>query len=200
MPFFIVYRKRFLYMETVIKKTKNYVSNKDFQKLLLDWHDAKDLAELSGNPKPPVGEKLGKIIYEISTRYGRKPNFRNYPFLEDMIGSAMLSAVKAVDNYNPRLYSNPLAYFTQCVHNAFINYISAEKLQLYVKIESVKLGMVDYMDALEHDESIDDTQKSSLMEFCDKNESMVEFGFLNKKKAIPKAPRAKKGLELLIED
>lgn len=100
----------------------HYVTNKD---LLEEISKFKESGKLS--------PALGKMILAIATNLGTKPNFSGYTWLDDMIGDAVFTVVKYLKNFNPEKSSNPFAYITQIVYNAFINYINKEKRHSYIK-------------------------------------------------------------------
>lgn len=166
------------------KPTRNYVDKAEFTELIRK-HRQKHLEALAKGEKPPrIPEEAGRIIMEIAERYSRLYNFRNYPFRDEMIANGIEAAIRAFNNFDPERATSPLAYFTQCIYFSFIGTISKEKKQLYTKIKIIREGIQEFMDVLEHDDSIDSKQKSYLMEFLDKNEHEIEFGFLEKKEKV----------------
>ncbi len=166
------------------KPTRNYVNKNEFTELIRQ-HRAKHLEALEKGEKPPkIPEEAGRIIMEIAERYSRRYNFRNYQFRDEMIANGIEAAIKAFNNFDPERATSPLSYFTQCIHFSFIGTISKEKKQLYTKIKVIREGMQDFMEILEHDDSIDSKQRNYLMEFLDKNEHEIEFGFLEKKEKV----------------
>lgn len=158
----------------------HYVDNKEFLQIIKDWRDSCKKAEIEGAPRPRVPESAGKILMLIANRYSLRPNFRNYPFREDMILQAIEASVKAFPSFNSDLYSNPLAYFTQCVHFSFIGTINKEKKMLYAKVKMIQEGELDFFETLEHDETITSSQKEYLQRFLERNEHEIEFKFLEK--------------------
>lgn len=162
-------------------KPKNYVNNAEFTEMIRKHRANVQMALETGSPKPRIPEEAGRIIMEIAERYSRRHNFRNYQFRDEMIANGIEAAIKAFNNFDPDKSNNPLSYFTQCIHYSFIGTIKKEKTLLYTKINMIRDGYQEFMDILEHDDSIDSKQKNYLLEFLDRNEQDIEFGFLDKK-------------------
>lgn len=99
-------------------KKKNYLNNKD---LLAAVIDSKQRGEMS--------PRLAHMLQTLCARYGRKGNFANYTYNEDMQAYAMLSLVRTWDSFKPEKSNNPFAFFTQCIKNSFIQYLNQEKRQ-----------------------------------------------------------------------
>lgn len=160
---------------------KHYVNNKEFLQIIKDWRALCKIAESEGKPRPRIPESAGKILMLIAQRYALRPNFRNYPYIQDMILGGIEAAVRAFPSFDSDRFSNPLAYFTQCIHYSFIGVITKEKKMLYAKIKMIQDGVVDYFETLEHDETVTSSQKEYLMKFLDRNDHEIEFKFLDKK-------------------
>ena len=70
-----------------------------------------------------------------------KKNYRNYPFIEEMIGDGVENALMYIDNFKPYYISkdgeqkkgNPFSYFTTIINYAFLRRIAKEKKLLYTK-------------------------------------------------------------------
>lgn len=159
----------------------NYVNNAEFTELIRKHREKRLKAIEEGRPEPRMPEEAGRILMMIAERYSRRPNFSGYSFRDEMIANGIEAAVYAFNKFDPEKSSNPLAYFTQCIHYSFIATITKEKKQLYTKVQLVREGIQDFMDVLEHDDSIDSSQRNYLVDFLDRNEHEIEFGFLEKK-------------------
>lgn len=102
------------------KKKDIYVNNKKFVGLLEKYQQ---------DPSRVVYEKLGRIFLEISTRYLYKPNVVNYTkdIKDDTISDATFMMVKAINKFDSSKSQNAFAYFTQIVHNSFLQNLSKFK-------------------------------------------------------------------------
>lgn len=106
------------------KRKTNYLSNKS---LLAEVIKSKEAGEMS--------DELAKMLQLLTARYGKKGNFVNYTYNEDMQAYAMMSLVKTWNGFDPAKSSNPFAFFTQCIKNSFIQYLKLEKRQRVIRDE-----------------------------------------------------------------
>lgn len=122
-------------------RKRNYINNPELHEAM-----AKYIAAVTENPKARIPRYVCEAISEIVRRYSCSPNFINYPFKDEMIGDAVETCFLRIKNYNPNAKvvrgpkigepsQNPLAYFTQISHNAFINRINLEKKQRDIKLK-----------------------------------------------------------------
>ena len=118
------------------KKDRNYVNGPKLHQALVDWYAA-------GTEEPPM--VIVTAIIQICERLGTKNNFKNYTYLEEMIGEAKLACILAVQQkkYDPEKGNNPFAYFTRIASNEFIRIIKFEQKQTYIKHEELQSYMVD---------------------------------------------------------
>ncbi len=94
----------------------NYLNNKD---LLKEVHSSKEQDQMTN--------KLAHMLTMLCARYGRRGNFANYTYNEDMQAYAMMMLVRTWRSFNPAKSNNPFAFFTQCVKNSFIQFLNSEK-------------------------------------------------------------------------
>jgi len=121
-----------------------YINNKDFLKELIAYKQAVKKAEEENLPKPKLPEYVGKCFMMIAEKLSHKPNFLSYTFRDEMIADAVENCVMYADSFDPIRSSNPFAYFTQTVYNAFLRRIKKEKKQLYVKYKStIAIGILE---------------------------------------------------------
>ena len=100
------------------KKAANYLNNRDMLAQVI-------LSKEQGR----MTDELAKMLQTLAYRYGKKGNFANYTYNEDMQAYAMLMLVKTWNSFDPAKSSNPFAFFTQCVKNSFIQFLNQEKRQ-----------------------------------------------------------------------
>lgn len=99
-----------------IKKSKDYLSNKEMLSEVI--HCKKD---------GQISEKLGKMFVLLAERYSTKPNFSGYSYRDEMVANAILACCQNYTKFNEDKGSNPFAYFTQIIHNAFIQVLNKER-------------------------------------------------------------------------
>jgi hypothetical protein len=114
---------------------KGYIDNKGFYQLLKEYHIKKEKGET-----PEIPQKIFTNVDMIINRYVNVPKFKGYTFKDQMISEARLHSFKAINSFKYEKSENPLAYFTQCAHNAFIQIINKEKKETDV----IKLLKIDY--------------------------------------------------------
>ncbi|SOK58514.1 hypothetical protein [Yersinia phage fHe-Yen9-04] len=80
--------------------------------------------------------ELGKMFIKLAEEISHKPNYRNYTYLDEMMGDARIQLVKNALLFNesilykkikPAVQLNPFAYYTSFVNNAFRSVLNAEK-------------------------------------------------------------------------
>ena len=121
-------------------KNPNYYLDKvAFHNALKEYKDACLAATAAGNDVPRVPEFVGECLQNIARGYAQKHNFRNYSFVNDMIGDAVLTCIRYLRSFDPDRVgadgkaTSALSYFTQTCHYSFISRIQTEKKQNTVK-------------------------------------------------------------------
>lgn len=74
-----------------------------------------------------VTPELIRMINMIAERYSRKANWVNYSFREDMVSVATANLYVNALKFDQERYSNAFAYYTQAIHNSFLQYLADEK-------------------------------------------------------------------------
>jgi DNA-directed RNA polymerase specialized sigma24 family protein len=173
----------------------NYVNNKELLEHLIKRRIENAQRLLDGKEHLPVDAYLGRVILEIAKRLSYRPNFINYTYKEEMVGDAIENGLKVIDNFDPAKSSNPFAYLTQIMWNAFIRRILIEQKQSKIKGHLIsEMPLDELFDTQEHDE--DGVQYSHhIMDFLQEN------NFLHHQTEVKemKEPAAPKGLEKFFE-
>ena len=95
--------------------------------------DACNEAEAQGKELPRIPNYLGECFIKIADKFGTKPSFGSYSYLEEMKGDGIINCIKYIRNFDPNRTNNPFAYFTQYIKNAFFQRIDLEKTYQYNK-------------------------------------------------------------------
>lgn len=120
----------------------NYVDKQEFYDLIVERKALIKKAEEEGKDKPKVNDKIGKMILDIATNLSYRYNFINYTFREEMVGDAIETCIRYVDNFDPDKGKNPFAYFTQICYFAMIRRINKEAKQSDIRKKWIeKLGV-----------------------------------------------------------
>ena len=117
-------------MEKPKARKRNYINNREMYDRLVEHLNACDEAEARGEETPVIPKYLGECFLLIAKKLSTKPNFSGYTFVEEMRSDGVINCVKYIRNFNPK-YTNPFAYFTQYIKNAFLQRIEFEKKNLY---------------------------------------------------------------------
>lgn len=119
------------------KKSNHYVTNADLSDALIDYKRKCDAAKEQGLPRPRIPEYLGECFLKMATHFSYRPNFVNYPFVNDLISDAVENCCRYCHNYNPDYVSkrtgrkiNAFNYITQIVYFAFLRRIKIEKKEM----------------------------------------------------------------------
>lgn len=83
-----------------------------------------------------ITNELGKMFMKLAEEISHKPNYRNYTYLDEMMGDARIQLVKNAllfkesllyRHVKPTTQLNPFAYYTSFVNNAFRSVLNSEK-------------------------------------------------------------------------
>lgn len=97
------------------RKPVNYLNNRDLKKEL-----EKSFAQNK------MTEELGKMFMTLVDNVGKKSNYSQYSYLDEMKGLAIVTLCRGWNKFNMQ-YANPFAYFTTFVTNAFNHVLKLEK-------------------------------------------------------------------------
>lgn len=155
---------------------RHYIDDKKFHKALSEYQQAANDASENNLPKPMVPDYIAQSLMMLSRKIARKPGFSRYPFIEDMIGDAILCCFKNIHNFNPK-HPTAFPYFTQIVHYSFIQRILREHTALYRKFRAIMehqkemCGEVGSESVQVYGTRYTDLQ---MREFCEKFEKRLE--------------------------
>ena len=97
-------------------KKKNYINNPDMLKEVIK---SKEQGRMT--------DTFARMIMLLVKRYSSQGSYRDYTYVEDMEGYAMLIVCKVWNSFDPEKYDNPFAYFTQTIKRAFWQYMHVEE-------------------------------------------------------------------------
>jgi DNA-directed RNA polymerase specialized sigma subunit len=101
---------------------KNYLNNKDM------------LEEIKiSKKKKQMTPKLAKMLMLLCDKYSKHRFFVGYSYIDDMRSFAMLMLVKTWSSFDPSKSSNPFSFYTQCIHNSFIQFLNQERKQRNIR-------------------------------------------------------------------
>ena len=94
-----------------------------------------------------VTETLGGLFYKISECYAYSNKWHTYPYdLSDLISESVTKLCQVYHKFDENKYTNPFAYYTQIVHNSFLQASEKERKQNLIKDrEAVFLGQQQHV-------------------------------------------------------
>lgn len=117
--------------EKTVPVKRVYVRNKDLLR-----------ATIESKKGDRMSDELGNMLIMLCSRYGKKGNWANYTYNDDMQAYAMMMLVRTWRSFNEERGTNAFAFFTQCIKNSFKQFLNAEKKQRNVRDELlIKQGL-----------------------------------------------------------
>lgn len=88
---------------------------------------------------PDLVQMLMMIVYN----YSQKNNWRNYTYIDDMRGDAILSLCQNALKFNPEKSRNPFGYYTQIVTHSFLTFLEKEKKMRRIRDDILEQNMLN---------------------------------------------------------
>lgn len=141
------------------KPKRHYIDDDNLTAILSEWKDRYDELIASGQPRPQLPEAVGEAIYDMAEAMGKRHNFANYSYLDEMKSDAILHCVKYIHNFNPKKKSekkgkvSAFGYINMIIWRSFTHRIDAEKREQYLKYKSFQI--LGGMDAFKDEDMAD---------------------------------------------
>ena len=74
-----------------------------------------------------ITDSLARMFLKLCERYATRANWRNYTYVEEMKGQALLQLAQIGLQFNEAKSQNPFAYFTTALKNSFTRIVIMEK-------------------------------------------------------------------------
>lgn len=157
------------------EKDRHYIDDPSFYKALSEYQAEVKLAEKEKKPKPIVSDYIARSLMMLSRKIARRPVFCRYPFIEDMIGDAIMCCFKNLMNFKPERFPAAFPYFTMVVHNSFFQRIYKEKTALYRQYRAIIERQKEVAGDAQAESQIYGTIESDMKmrEFCKKFEEKL---------------------------
>lgn len=127
------------------QKPKNmFVDKAEMLAKVIEYKKMVKFAEEHGLERPGVPAPLAQDVYNIAENLSRRSNFIGYPYRHDMIMSAVESCLKYMHRFDSDKYDNPFGWVTRISWNCFINMITLEKKNLYVKLKAEQAALHEF--------------------------------------------------------
>lgn len=82
-----------------------------------------------------ISDKLTRAVMLLTERYSRKPSFKNYSYLDEMISQALLQLSVVMLQFDESKSNNPFAWYTQTIDRSFIKILKSEKKMRNIRDE-----------------------------------------------------------------
>ncbi|MCS7316693.1 MAG: hypothetical protein NZZ41_00015 [Candidatus Dojkabacteria bacterium] len=80
-----------------------------------------------------ITDNLGKMFMKLVEKYSQRGNWRSYTYLEEMKGFALTQLCLIALKFDENKSSNPFAYYTSAITNAFTRVLHLEKRNQSIK-------------------------------------------------------------------
>ena len=149
--------------------------------------------------RPTASDYIGYAILRTAQGIAMKHCYRNYPFLEEMIGDAVENCVRYIHNFDPEETREPFSYITSSIERTFWRTIKKEKKKQYIQALKIqRAGIEDVMhNTQDHDQ--DENFRNTWIEKLQQSTDIIQDYEENLKKSQEKARKrraAKKQKEL----
>lgn len=111
------------------KTVKDYVDNKELTRVVNEYNARHKERMEKGLPQEIMPNVIGIAIKQIAESIGSRHNFRNYTYLDEMVGDAIVQAVYSVTRFDGTKFDNAFGYFTLVIWRKMTNRIKEERLQ-----------------------------------------------------------------------
>ncbi len=102
--------------EVTGKKVTDYIYNKALTKAVIEYNERHVERMEKGLPQERIPDSIGSAIMKIAEGIGSRYNFRNYTYIDEMIGDAIVQGVYSVTKFNLEkimlTYVEKKVYFT----------------------------------------------------------------------------------------
>lgn len=135
------------------KKVIDYVDNETFTNAMHQYVLRQAEREEAGLPREAIPNYIGECILQIVDGLGSRPNFRNYTYLEEMKGDAMVAAVKAVHKFKiERCKKGAFGFITFCAWRFMVNRIKLEHKQQSIKESMIIDPTFEFYETMGHND------------------------------------------------
>lgn len=105
-------------MSKTKKNPKHYINNREFYNEVV-----------ASQKEGRISPRLAEMFSLLAERYGTRPNFSGYSYLDEMVCAAKVALCAGYTKFDPERFDNPLAYFTSVTHSAFLQVLNKEQRQ-----------------------------------------------------------------------
>lgn len=188
---------------------KNDIIQKDKPKSKTKYVDNARFVELISKYKANTitvreTDEMGSFLVKIASGLSQKYQFRGYPFIEELVGEAVIHCWYYFNNFNPDVTKNPFSYFTQLCYYNFLATIDNEKRALATKFKASLNTIAEHGDRINEEVENGDIEANAEYEIDVGGMSTFVSSYdryLDNKKAKARAKvKVVKGVDKFLDD
>lgn len=122
----------------------HYVNNREFTLALDEW--ARECIGKDTLDRPVMPRYVAECVMKMAHRLSLTPRFRSYMYREDMVGNAILAAVKYAHKFDGDRFDNGFAYVTQILFSHMVMTIQKEKKAYKTNLELISQAQLQAFD------------------------------------------------------
>lgn len=103
------------------------------------WRGSFDKGEFSKD-QGRISERLARMFLTMVERYSTRGNWRNYTYVDEMRGSAVIALVGGALAFDESKGSNPFSFYTTCITNAFTGYLLTERKNQNIRDDILEMN------------------------------------------------------------
>lgn len=124
--------------------SRHYVDDELLSKSLSEWVAECDEAVSKGDIRPPLTKYIAEVILLMTDELGKRYNFHNYSYLDEMKSDAIIHCMKYIHNFkvakkNKKGKNSGYSYINMIIWRSFTHRIKIEKQEQYFKYKSFEL-------------------------------------------------------------
>lgn len=171
------------------KDDSHYVDNKEFLKAFIEYNAKYKAAKAEGKEPPRIPNYIGECFMKIEDKFSHHQSFIGYPYREEMIADAIENCIMYAHDFDPNRGTNPFAYFSQTVWNAFIRRINKENKNKYItykshQMQNIYSGQADMKEGSEENSLQSQGLYDNIASYIEDYEKKVREKKLLKKKRL----------------
>jgi hypothetical protein len=126
-------------------KSRHYIDDEALTAILSEWSVTRAAAIAAGQEATRLPDSVARSIMDMSDALGKRFNFSQYSYLDEMKSDAILHCVKYIHNFNPNKKSekkgkvSAFGYINMIIWRSFTHRIVFEKREQYFKYKSFQL-------------------------------------------------------------
>ena len=125
----------------------NYISNSQFYDACTEYIYEMRICREAGLPDPRISEYIGKCFLDIATHMAYRHNFREYSWVDEMVGDSVLNCIQALPSFKPEVAKrNAFGYFSLIIFRAFVRRIKTENLKTKTRLQICEFLDIDLED------------------------------------------------------